>query len=189
MDRTTPDPTWRRLSRKTAYSGRVTINEYAVKLGTGERGLYEVDESFPFAVATMIIHEGAILLTRQYRFPLDRWIFDLPGGAGEPGESPTAAAARECIEETGLEPRTLAPVHSFYNNPGRTAWPVHVFLCDASAAAEPERDDWEVVQTVWTPLPELARMIRAGEIVDPSLLVGYLMATERGLLSTQGLAC
>ena len=49
---------------------------------------------------------GKIILIRQYRYPLGRFIYELPAGLIEPGEDPGQAAARELKEETGyvLEP-------------------------------------------------------------------------------------
>ena len=42
-----------------------------------------------------------ILLVRQYRYVVDRWLWELPAGTLEPNESLEAAALRECHEEVG----------------------------------------------------------------------------------------
>ena len=54
-------------------------------------------------VAAAIVHEGLVLAAqRAYPGPLaGRW--ELPGGKVEPGESETAALARECREELGVD--------------------------------------------------------------------------------------
>lgn len=44
-----------------------------------------------------------MLLIHEYRMELGRWIYGLPGGLIEPGESAADCAARELLEETGLE--------------------------------------------------------------------------------------
>ena len=49
-----------------------------------------------------------IILIRQYRYPLGRFIYELPAGLIDPGESPEQAAVRELKEETGY---VLEPVH------------------------------------------------------------------------------
>lgn len=43
-----------------------------------------------------------VVLIRQYRYPLDTYLYELPAGLIEEGESPEAAAVREMKEETGL---------------------------------------------------------------------------------------
>ena len=47
--------------------------------------------------------DGHILLIHEYRMELGRWIYGLPGGLIEPGETAADCAARELLEETGLE--------------------------------------------------------------------------------------
>ena len=43
-----------------------------------------------------------IVMLRQYRYPLDAWLYELPAGLIDEGETPSEAAAREMKEETGL---------------------------------------------------------------------------------------
>src|SRR5512136_1855443 len=60
------------------------------------------------AVATVgVTDEGNIILTRQYRHPVGRVIYDLPAGRLEPGEAPLDGARREFEEETGSYPRQI----------------------------------------------------------------------------------
>ncbi len=44
-----------------------------------------------------------LVMIRQYRYPLDAWIYELPAGLVDEGESPDEAAIREMKEETGLD--------------------------------------------------------------------------------------
>lgn len=44
-----------------------------------------------------------IVMIRQFRYPLDDYIYELPAGLIEKGESAEEAAVREMKEETGLE--------------------------------------------------------------------------------------
>lgn len=48
-----------------------------------------------------------VLLVRQYRYPLGDYVYELPAGLCDPGESYREAAKREIHEETGL---TLVPL-------------------------------------------------------------------------------
>lgn len=43
-----------------------------------------------------------IVLVRQYRYPINDYIYELPAGLIEPGENASEAAVREMAEETGL---------------------------------------------------------------------------------------
>lgn len=178
------EPKWVRGAGAQAYDGRVKIVEYAATLPNGLTTTYEVDESIPFAVAVLICtHDDLVVVTRQYRFPLDNWIYDLPGGAGNPGESIREAARRECREEIGVDPSDLVLLHTFYSNPGRSCWPTHVFLCRASRDAVVDASDpSEVVNKLAISLHELDSLILNGEVVDPALLIGRAAGAWHGHL-------
>lgn len=182
------EPTWKLNSKRTVYSGFVVISEHDVTLPNGDRIRYEVDESYPCGVGVLGVTEsGALRLSRQYRHPLGRWIFDLPGGAAEPGEDPMLAAMREFEEEIGLRPLDLAHLHTFSQNPGRSAYPVHLFFCRSVAVGQAVTDDpEEVVRGVEMPLAEFDGRMAAGEIVDPGLLIARLVAAQKGLLPPVG---
>lgn len=74
-----------------------SVDQNGRKTGKGVHGYLKV----PNGVVIAIIHKGAILLTMQERF-LHGWGLEIPGGGIDPYESPRAAAARECTEETGV---------------------------------------------------------------------------------------
>lgn len=44
-----------------------------------------------------------LVLVRQYRYPMDDYLYELPAGLIESGETASEAACREMIEETGWE--------------------------------------------------------------------------------------
>jgi ADP-ribose pyrophosphatase YjhB (NUDIX family) len=61
----------------------------------------EFPEAPLVGVGAVVVHEGRVLLVRRGHEPLKgRW--SLPGGLLELGESLTAGAAREVLEESGL---------------------------------------------------------------------------------------
>lgn len=75
-------------------------------------------------VAVFAVDEqDRVVLVRQYRYPVGRYVYELPAGLVEPGEKPRSAAIRELFEETGL---TLHPVEDgglgrpFYTSVGMT---------------------------------------------------------------------
>jgi ADP-ribose pyrophosphatase len=165
----------------------MTVAEHSVRLPGGRTIQYEVDESVPFAVATLVYDGEHVFLTRQYRYPIGQWIFDLPGGAGEVDEEPIEAARRELEEELGLVAVDLRPLHSFYVNPGRSAWPVHVFACTSTSEGSAHLDDpIEQVRLVSMTVAQLDSLIASGEIVDPTLLIARAMAAVVGFLPRIG---
>ncbi len=57
-----------------------------------------------------------VVLVRQYRYPIDGYLYEFPAGLVEPGEDYHDAAVREMKEETGLDLRPI-PVDNFYAKP------------------------------------------------------------------------
>ncbi len=76
----------------------------------GKQRLYYYIESPVEAVATVGLTEGRIVLTRQYRHPVGRAIYDLPAGRLSAGEPPLEGARREFEEETGYHPARIEPL-------------------------------------------------------------------------------
>lgn len=71
----------------------------------------------PIVVGSVVVeHGGRVLLLRRARPPrAGAWVF--PGGFVELGETVRAAARRECIEETGIEP-SIGALLGVYDRPG-----------------------------------------------------------------------
>lgn len=176
---------WRTVGRAVVHQGRVKLVDHEVLLPDGSRSQFEVDESVPFSVATLVVDGSDVLLSRQYRYPLDRWIYDLPGGGGRQDEEPIAAARRELEEELGLVPNDLRHLHTFFMNPGRASWPTHLFITtgDFKPGCADASDPAEQVKLARIPLTDLDELIRRGEIVDPPLIVARAIAAATGELS------
>lgn len=61
-------------------------------------------------VVAPVDEHGRVLLVRQFRHPVRRWMTECPRGGLEPGETPEQAAARELREETGAEATAFVPL-------------------------------------------------------------------------------
>ena len=121
------------------------------------------------------LHDGAVLLTRQYRFLIDDFSWEIPGGRVDEGESPEIAAVRECLEGTGVRCSNLRRLVEYYpgldNFNNRTT----LFVADqAEAANEFRPDEAEVVEVRWFPLDEALAMVWSGRILDGLTVVGLL---------------
>jgi 8-oxo-dGTP pyrophosphatase MutT (NUDIX family) len=121
------------------------------------------------------IRDDSILLTRQYRFLIDRLSWEIPGGRVDEGETPETAAVRECLEETGIECSGLRKLVEYYpgldNFNNRTT----VFLSEQTAVLKPfSAVAAEVTEIGWMPVPEALRMVREGQILDALTVTGLL---------------
>jgi ADP-ribose pyrophosphatase len=84
------------LARTTVYRGRILQLEIdVVRLPSGHTVDMELVRHPGSVVLLPIPEPGKIILIRQYRYTIDRTIWELPAGSLKPGENPDAAAARE----------------------------------------------------------------------------------------------
>src|SRR5271154_3240184 len=79
-----------------------------------------------FKIKRAIVHHGGsavmmpvddkerILLVRQYRLPAKQYLWELPAGRLDAGETPLQAARRELIEETGYRAKKWSKLGMFY---------------------------------------------------------------------------
>ena len=67
--------------------------------------LEDLQNGTPDSVVMVLTDETGerILVNREYRMAMGRWIYNFPAGLIDPGENPEESARRELWEETGLD--------------------------------------------------------------------------------------
>ena len=116
---------------------------------------------------------GKYILVRQYRFPLEKHLWEFPAGGKEPGETFPQAAKRELMEEIGMRPKKLKKLLEFYPTPGVSGEKMHVFLAWGLEPAVAQKDEDEDIELGTFSLLEIQQMIRRGEIADGKTLIGF----------------
>jgi ADP-ribose pyrophosphatase len=135
------------------------------------------------AVATVsLTNAGCIILTRQYRHPVGRVIYDLPAGHLEPGEDPIHGARREFEEETGFFPRHIEKIGYYNQFPGVLRAATNLYFASDLVQTTQRLETGEILETYHKPVSEVLRMILEGEIIDGSLQLGVLLALTKRLL-------
>jgi 8-oxo-dGTP pyrophosphatase MutT (NUDIX family) len=102
----------------------------------------------------------------QYRYPLDRYSWEIPEGGGGPDEDPLEAARRELVEETGFTAgRWQEILHAHLSNSVTDEAAVAYLATDLRPGiARPEGT--EELRLRWVPFDEAVQMAAAGEITD-----------------------
>ncbi len=170
----------RRLATRRVYEGRVlSLDVDDVEEPGGVRAVREVVRHSG-SVATLAVHDdGRVVLVRQYRYPVQREVWELPAGRRDGSESPEAGARRELEEETGLEAARIEPIFTFFTTPGFCDEVMHLFRATGlrQGEARPEADERIEVRAMG--LDEALEMLRRGEIQEGKTAVALLLELER----------
>ena len=135
----------------------------------------------PGAVAMIPIHEGAILMVRQFRTPAGQVLMEIPAGtldraADGSVEDPELASRRELAEETGYTAATWRKLGRFYPAPGFASELMHLYLAtDLRPIADyagPMEDERIALERI--PFATAIAMAEDGAIADAKTLLGIL---------------
>lgn len=166
------------LARRTVYAGRIfSVHADLVRLPNGHEATMEVVRHAGSVVLLPMPDPGHIILVKQYRYAIDEWIWELAAGSLDPGEEPTAGAARECQEEIGLVPGAVERLGSFLPTPGYCDEVMNFYKLTAlaePAAGAPAvaKDPDEDLRVRTFSVDNLRQLVRCGEIVDLKTVVG-----------------
>jgi ADP-ribose pyrophosphatase len=168
------------ISTERGYTGRViNLDIDTVKFPNGSTGKLEVvRHPGASAVVPFLDDPGSadprILLLRQFRHAAEGYIWEIPAGRLDPGESPDQCARRELAEETGMRAGRLERLTTFYTTPGFTDERIHLFLADGLEEGNHRREFDEFIELCPTRWSVAMGMIERGEIVDGKTLIALL---------------
>ena len=123
----------------------------------------------------LIVKDNFVLLARQYRFLVDRPVWEIPGGKVEDGEKADESAVRECEEETGIRGLNLKPLLHYPQGLDCLSAGAHLFYAHEFKKAKefiPNPKEVDMIQ--WVSFEKCLDMIRAGEILDHFSIIALL---------------
>jgi ADP-ribose pyrophosphatase len=170
------------ISTERRYTGRViNLDVDTVKFPDGSTGTLEmVRHPGASAVVPFLDDPGdpdpRILLLRQFRHAADGYIWEIPAGRLDPGETPEECARRELAEETGMRASRLERLTTFYTTPGFTDERIHLFLADGLEEGNHRREADEFMELCPTRWSVTLGMVERGEVVDGKTLIALLYA-------------
>jgi 8-oxo-dGTP pyrophosphatase MutT (NUDIX family) len=133
----------------------------------------------PPGAGCVVVRDGQVLLLWRHRFITGTYGWEIPIGKIDPGEDPSAAAARETEEETGWRPGPLRSLIRVEPSPGLSDSVHHIYLADGADRIGHPEDDFESDHVGWVPLADVPRLIREGDITSGTTLAALLYVLAR----------
>lgn len=166
--------------RNVIYRGKVfnIIVDELEYFESGNHTIREVVEHPGGAVVLGVLPDKRIILIKQYRYPIDEFIYELPAGKLDPGEDPKICAMRELEEETGYRAREIELLTYIYTSPGFCSEKLYIYLAWDLQKKEQSLEEGEVLSVECKTIDEAIGMILNGKIVDAKSIVGIMVGEK-----------
>ncbi|HEY7481698.1 MAG TPA: NUDIX hydrolase [Gemmatimonadales bacterium] len=168
------------LSTSRLYSGRiVNLDLDSVRFPDDSTGQLEIlRHPGASAVVPFLDPPGSddprVVLIRQFRHAADGFIWEVPAGRLDAGETPETCARRELEEETGMRARRLERLTTIYTTPGFTDERIHLFLAQGLEPGAEHRESDEFMELHTLHWSEVMQLVRSGTIVDGKTLISLM---------------
>lgn len=169
---------WKFISRKTLFDHpRMTIVEDEVLLPNNKQIAYirEAPSKNHSVAIVALDNQGRILLQREYSYPPDKVMYQLPGGAAEDEEGVIDAANRELSEESGYIAKDTTVIGSFYLNNRRSDRKQFIVQCKDIVPQRSTGDEEEFIESEWVSLGKVRMLIQQGKIENVNLLAALAL--------------
>lgn len=167
------------IKSEIRYKGKVFDHQVdEIQYDSGNIGIREIAVHPGGAVVIPIKDDGKIILVKQFRYPLQKTLIELPAGKLGKNEDPLTCAIRELEEETGFKAKELTKLGAIYTAPGYCTEILHIYKAVGLIAGNHNREEGEQgMELLELSLDEIKRMIFSGEINDAKTIAGifYLL--------------
>ncbi len=136
-------------------------------LPNGKVAKREVVEHPGGVVALATLPNGKVLLVKQFRYPLGNFLYELPAGKLDPGETPLVSIQRELEEETGYLADKWEEILAIYTSPGFCNERITIFKATGlHPSSQARREEDEFIEVLEVSFNELRDMIQAKTLID-----------------------
>lgn len=163
------------IKSQSIYKGRaVNLRVDTIRKEGSQETTREIVEH-PDCIAVVALDEKKnVLLERQFRRAVGKYLLEIPAGGIDPGETPEESVRRELQEETGFYPQKVQRLGGFYSAPGYSTEYLYLFLATDLKPGRLHAEDTDEIELVRVPVNKVLDLIARGEICDSKSIAGLL---------------
>jgi ADP-ribose pyrophosphatase len=170
------------VTTRTVFQGKIfRVDVDRVRLPNGRDIDFEILRHPGSVVLLPMPAPDQVLLVRQYRYAIDRFIWELAAGRIDPGEDAETAAQRECHEELGLVADQIEHLGAFYPTPGYCDEVMIFYRMTGLKKPDTEAalDEDEQIEPRAFTLDEARRLVDEGTVIDLKTIVGLTLLSRQ----------
>ena len=167
----------KRLSGETVFDGKIMhVRRDIVELSDGSEAFREVVDHSGGVCVLALDDERRVLVVRQFRYPHEKVLCEIPAGKLERGEDPFEAAKRELREETGAVAQKWDSLGEIYPTPAYCGEIIRMYLAQELNFGETALDEGEFLEVERIDFDLLVQRVLSGEIRDAKTVAAVLKA-------------
>lgn len=159
---------WKIISDDEIYNNNwIKLNHYNVINPNGGEGVYGKVHFKNIAIGIIPIDENNnTWLVGQYRFPLNKYSWEIPEGGCPLNENPLDAAKRELLEETGFVAEDWKQILTLHLSNSVTDEFSIIYIARNLKQFKAQPEETELLQIKKIKIEETFKMIENNEITD-----------------------
>ena len=170
------------IKQTCEFSGRViSVNLETIRLPDGHCMDMEIVHHAGGSAIVAIDEQHRVCLIHQYRYAVDGWIWEIPAGMIDPGETPKSTAQKELQQEAGVLATAWTSLGKMHATPGYSDEVTYLYLAQDLQSAEIQHEPGEVIEVHWVPLDEAIEWALNGKINDSKTVVALLRARKSNI--------
>jgi ADP-ribose pyrophosphatase len=161
------------------YQGRLLqLGIESLTLPNGESLDLEVVRHPGGAAVVALDHKDKVCLLHQYRYAGGGWLWELPAGRLEANEPPHITAARELVEEAGLQANRWDTLGKTLVSPGYSDEIVYLYLARELTDVPAQPEAHELFEIHWIAFDQALEQVHDGTILDAKTMLGLTLADK-----------
>lgn len=170
----------KQLRSQTVFDGIVLhVKRDEVSLPNGSEAVREVIRHIGAVCVIPVTENNEVIVERQYRYPIDRVITEIPAGKLDSREEDRLSAIRrELLEETGYTADEWISLGDFHPAPAYSDEYISMYMARGLHPGQRHLDEDEFLDVMTIPLAELVEDVMAGRISDAKTQTAVLKAAR-----------